>query len=91
MHYKKHSFLDAPIDNQTRHHLEKLLKENLYAFAEDERKIGTASLIEMPIDTGNHPPIAKRPYALALKHYYWVREEIDKLPEVSVMRESHSS
>ena len=45
----------------------------------------------MSIDTRDHPPIAKKPYALALKHYDWVRDEIDKLLEAGVIRESHSS
>ena len=45
----------------------------------------------MTIDTGDHRPIAKKPYTLALKHYDWVKEEIDKLLEAGVIRESHSS
>ena len=45
----------------------------------------------MSIDTGKHLPIAKKPYALALKHYDWVRGEIDKLLEAGVIRDSHSS
>ena len=44
----------------------------------------------MPIDTGDACPIAKKPYTLALKHYDWVKEEIDKLLEAGVIRESHS-
>ena len=89
VHYKKPSLLDAPIDKQTRHDLEKLLKENDDAFVEDKRQIGTTPLIKMPIDTGDHPHIAKKPYALVLKHHNWVREEINKLLEASVIRESH--
>ena len=45
----------------------------------------------MSIDTGDHPPIAKKPYALALKDFDWVRDEIDKLLEAGVIRVSHSS
>ena len=45
----------------------------------------------MTIDTGDHPPIAKKPYILALKHYDWVKEEINKLLEAGVIRDSHSS
>ena len=48
-------------------------------------------LIKMSIDNRDHWPIAKKPYALALKHYDWVREEIDKLLDASVIRESYSS
>ena len=35
--------------------------------------------------------MAKKPYTLALKNYEWVKEEIDKLLEAGVIRESHSS
>ena len=45
----------------------------------------------MSIDTGDHPPIAKEPYTLAIKHHEWVKEEIDKLLEAGVIRKSHSS
>ena len=91
VHYRKPSLLDALVNKQTRHDLERLLEENHNAFAEDERQIGTTHLIKMSINTGDHPPIAKKPYALALKHYDWVRDEIDKLLEAGVIKESHSS
>ena len=89
--YNKPAPQDAPIDNQTKADLDKLLDNNKDAFAEDERQMGTIPLIEMTTDTGDHPPIAKKPYTLALKHYDWVKEEIDKLLEAGVVRESHSS
>ena len=78
VHYRKPSLLDAPIDKQTKHDLKRLLEENHDAFAEDERQIGTTPLIKMSINTSDHLPIAKKCYALALKHYNWVRDEIDK-------------
>ena len=45
----------------------------------------------MSIDTDDHLPVVKKPYALALKHYDWVKDEIDKLLKVGVIIESHSS
>ena len=45
----------------------------------------------MTIDTGDYPPMAKKPYILVLKHHNWVNEEIDKMLEAGVIRESHSS
>ena len=42
----------------------------------------------MLIDTGDHPPIAMKPYTLAIKHHEWVKEDIDKLLETGVIRES---
>ena len=91
VHYRKPSLLDAPVNKQSKHNLERLLEVNHDAFTEDERQIGTTILIKMSTDTSEHLPIAKKPYALALKHYDWVRDEIDKLLEASVIRESHSS
>ena len=44
----------------------------------------------MLIVTGDHPTIAKKLYTLAIKHHEWVKEEIDKLLEAGVIRESHS-
>ena len=87
----KPALQDAPIDKQTKADLDTLLNNNKDAFAEDERQIGTTPLIEMTIGTGDHPPIGKKPYTLALKHYDWVKDEIDKLLEAGVIRESHSS
>ena len=91
VHYRKPSLLDAPVNKLTRHDLKRLLEENHDAFAEDERQIGTTPLIKCPETGNNHSPLAKKPYALALKHYDWVRDEIDKLLKVGVIQESHSS
>ena len=88
---KKPELQDASIDQKTKLDLEQLLEKNKDAFAEDERQIGTTPLITMLIDTGDHPPIAKRPYTLALKHHDWVKAEIHKLLEAGVIRESDSS
>ena len=41
----------------------------------------------MSIDSGDYPPIAKKPYTLAIKHNKWVKEEIDKLLEAGVIKE----
>ena len=89
--HKKPKLQDGPIDQKTKLDLEQLLEKNKDAFAEDERQIGTRPLITMSIDTGDQPPVAKRPYTLALKHHDWVRAEIDKLLEAGVIRESDSS
>ena len=43
--YRKPSLLDALVNKQTRHDLERLLEENYDAFMEDERQIGTTPLI----------------------------------------------
>ena len=71
--------------------LEQLLTENKEAFGENERQIDTTPLVQMSVDTGDHLPIAKRPYTPSVKHYDRVREELEKLHDTGVVRESHSS
>ena len=89
--HQKPVLQDAPIDQKIKLELEQLLDRNQDYFAEDERQIGTTPLITMSIDTGDHSPVAKRPYTLALKHHDLVKAEIDKLLEAGVIRESDSS
>ena len=60
-------------------------------FAKDETTIGTMPLTQMSIDTGDSGPISQKPYPIAMKHYQWVKEEINKLLEAGVIRNSHSS
>ena len=60
--HQKPKLQDAPIDQRTKLKLEKLLIRNSDCFAEDEYQLGTTPLITMSIDTGDHPPVAKRPY-----------------------------
>ena len=47
-------------------------------------------LVEMEIDTGNHPPIASKPYTLPLKHYDWVQREIETLERAGIIERSIS-
>ena len=89
--FQKPKLQDAKVSTKVMQDLELLLEANKDAFATDETEIGTTPLIKMTIDTGDHPPIAKRPYTLALKHDEWARNEIEKLLEAGVIRESHSS
>ena len=47
-------------------------------------------LVEMEIETGNHPPIASKPYTLLLKHYKWVQKEIETLERAGIIERSIS-
>ena len=60
-------------------------------FTKDETTIGTTLLTQMSIDTGDSDPVSQKPYPVAMKYYNWVKEEIDKLLEAGVIRNSHSS
>ena len=57
----------------------KLLLENYESqFAKDETSIGTTPLTSMTIDTGTSDPVSQKPYPIAMKHYDWVKNEIEK-------------
>ena len=71
--------------------LDALLKEYETQFAKDEISIGTTPLTEMTIDTGDSEPVSQKPYPTAMKHYQWVKEEIEKLLTVKVICSSRSS
>ena len=45
----------------------------------------------MTIDTSTSDPVSQQPYPIAMKHYQWVKEEIEKLLATKVIRTSHSS
>ena len=79
--------LDATIQQQ----LDNLLRTFKDQFAKDEMTIGTTPLTQMSIDTGDSDPVSQKPYPVAMKHYNWVKEEIEKLLEAGVIRNSHSS
>ena len=45
----------------------------------DETTVGTTPLTSMTIDTGTSDPVSQKPYPIAMKHYQWVKDEIEKL------------
>ena len=70
-----------------------LLQEYESQFTKDETSIGTTPLTSMTIDTGASEPVSQKPplYAIAMKHYQWVKDEIEKLLAAKVICTSHSS
>ena len=72
-----------PLSQKLKQHIEtkltQLLKEYDSQFAQDETSIGTTPLTEMTIDTETSEPVPQRPYLIAMKHYQWVKDEINKL------------
>ena len=79
------------LDSTTQQHLDNLLGTFKDQFAKDKTTIGTTPLRQMTIDMGDSDPVSQKPYPVAMKHYNWVKEEIDKLLEAGVIRNSHSS
>ena len=73
------------------HELNALLKEYESQLAKDKTSTGTTPLSSMMIDTGTSNPISQKPYPIAMKHYQWVKEEIEKLLTAKVICSSRSS
>ena len=70
-HHKLKSSIEAK--------LEALLQEYTSQFTQDETSIGMTPLTKMMIDTGTSEPVSQKPYPIAMKHYQWVKDEIDLL------------
>ena len=71
--------------------LKLLLEEYGSQFAQDEASISMTPLTSMTIDTGTTNPLSQKPYPIAMKHYDWVKNEIEKLLTAKVICSSHSS
>ena len=81
---------DADIKDSTRVSFEALCEQQHEAFSKNNKDIGHTQLIEMEIDTGDSLPVAQSPYTLSLKHYDWVRQEIETLEKSGVIERSLS-
>ena len=81
-------FFDQPCHKLTtniQNELDTLLKEYESQFVKDETSIRTTPLTSMMIDTGNSDPVSQKPWPIAMKHYQWVKEEIEKLLTAKVI------
>ena len=70
-----HHELSTAVQNN----LDLLLQNYESQFSKDETSIGTTPLTSMTIDTGTSEPVSQKPYPIAMKHYQWVKDEIEKL------------
>ena len=87
---RKVELKDAEVSKGTLHRFEKLCEDQKDAFSKNNRDIGRTQLIEMEIDTGGSVPLAQSPYTLPLKHYDWVRKEIETLEKAGIIEQSLS-
>ena len=82
---RKVELKDAEVSEETLQRFEKLCEDQQDAFSKNSRDIGRTKLIEMEIDTGGSVPLAQSPYTLRLKHYNWVRKEIETLEKAGII------
>ena len=86
---RKVELKDAEVSEETLERFEKLCEDQQDAFSKNNRDIGKTQLIEMEIDTGGSVPLAQSPYTLPLKHYDWVRKEIETLEKAGIIERSY--
>ena len=68
--------------------LEGLLKEYASQFTQAETSIGTTPQTEMTIDTGTSEPVSQKSYPIPMKHFQWVKDNIEMLLTAKVIRGS---
>ena len=78
------------ISPKTQEAFDKLCEKYDDIISKNSGDIGKTMLVEMEIDTGNHPPIASKLYTLPLKHYDWVQKEIETLERAGIIERSIS-
>ena len=76
------------LSTAVRNDLDLLLWEYESQFEKDETSIGTTTLTSMTIDTSTSKPISQKPYPIVMKHYQWVKDEIEKLLTAKVIHTS---
>ena len=81
---------DKNISPKTQEAFDKLCEKYDDIISKNSVDIEKTMLVEMEIDTGNHPPIASKPYTLPLKHYDWVQREIVTLEKAGIIERSIS-
>ena len=81
---------DKDISPKTQKAFDKLCEKYDDIISKNSGDIGKTMLVEMEIETGNHPPIALKPYTLPLKHYEWVQKEIETLERAGIIERSIS-
>ena len=81
---------DKNISPKTQEAFDKLCEKYDDIISKNSSDIGKTMLVEMETDTGNHPPIASKPYTLPLKHYDWVQKEIETLEKAGIIERSIS-
>ena len=81
---------DKDISPKMQKAFDKLCEKYDDIISKNSSDIGKTMLVEMEFDTGNHPPIASKPYTLPLKHYHWVQKEIETLERAGIIERSIS-
>ena len=82
----KHTLSNYKCSKETTNEFEKMCEEYQDIFSTCQTDIGHTKLITMDIDTGDSPPIAQKPYTVALKHAEWLQTELDQLEKAGIIQ-----
>ena len=88
--HQKVELKDKEIDPIYKDQFEYLCEKYKDIFSVDSTDIGKTPLLQMEIETGNHPPICQKPYTLVLKHAEWITRELNIIKEAGVIERSVS-
>ena len=88
--HRKVDLEDQVITEKTKVQFDELCDQFKDIISQGSDDIGKTLLVEMDIDTGDSPPIASKPYTLALKHFDWVKKEITTLEHARIITKSIS-
>ena len=88
--HRKVHLQDKEISGDVCQMFEELCEEYGWAFSKHNEVIGRTKLVKIDVDTGDSPPVSSRPYTLPLKHYKWVKKEIESLECAGIITKSMS-
>ena len=88
--HRKVLLKDKNISPKTQQAFDGLCQKYEDIISKNNGDIGKTMLVEMEIDTGNHPPVTSKLYTLPLKHYEWVQREIETLDRAGIIERSIS-
>lgn len=82
--------LDRTVDKTDTMNFEKVILENQYAFAQDDKDLGCVQGFEHRIDLEHDKPIASKPYRIPHSRMEIVEKEIHRMLEIGVIQPSKS-
>ena len=78
------------IDCKHKKKLQELMEKYRHLFAKSDNELGRTSLVEMKLNTGDHPPVKRRPYQTPFSQRPLLEKHLEGLLEAGIIRPSVS-